>query len=180
LADESIRRHDFLQWVDENMEAEFINSEIILHTPAKARHLNVIDLLSRIMSFNCSFNQLGRIFIEKSMVYLTRNDYEPNIVFYRKEVADTFTNDTMLFPAPDLVIKILSKRTAKRDRGIKFEDYAVHKIPEYWIINPDKEVVELYFLSFDKTSYILLGKYQGSHHKIQSYAGIYASCRSHF
>jgi Uma2 family endonuclease len=161
LADESIRRHDFLQWVDESVKAEFINGEVILHSPVKARHLNVTDLLSRIMSFHCSFNQLGRVFVEKAMVHLTRNDYEPDIIFYRKEISDTFADDLMLFPAPDLVVEILSKRTAKRDRGIKFEDYASHQIPEYWIIDPEKEFVELYFLSVDKTAYILSGKYQG-------------------
>lgn len=63
LADESIRRHDFLQWVDESVKAEFINGEVILRSPVKARHLNFTDLLSRIMSFHCSFNQLGRVFV---------------------------------------------------------------------------------------------------------------------
>lgn len=161
LADESIRRHDFLQWVDESMKAEFINGEIILHSPVKARHLNVTDLLSTSMSFYARLNQLGRVFVEKAMVHLTRNDYEPDILFYRKEISDTFADDLMLFPAPDLVVEILSKRTAKRDRGIKFEDYAAHQISEYWIIDPEKEFVELYFLSVDKISYVLSGKYQG-------------------
>lgn len=161
LADESIRRHDFLQWVDESVKAEFINGEVILHSPVKARHLNVTDLLSRSMSFYARLNQLGRVFVEKAMVHLTRNDYEPDIVFYRKEIADTFADDLMLFPAPDLVVEILSKRTAKRDRGIKFEDYAAHKVSEYWIIDPEKEFVELYYLSVNKNSYILAGKYQG-------------------
>ncbi|GAB2598351.1 Uma2 family endonuclease [Spirosoma areae] len=42
----------------------------------------------------------------------------------------------MKLPAPDLVIEVLSKSTARRDRGVKFTDYAANGIAEYWIVNP--------------------------------------------
>jgi len=52
----------------------------------------------------------------------------------------------MIFPAPDFIAEILSKSTEKIDRGVKFEDYAFHKVKEYWIIDPDNETVEQYLL----------------------------------
>ena len=69
------------------------------------------------------------------MITLTRNDYEPDICFFRKDKSDNFTEDQVLFPAPDLVIEVLSDSTEKRDRGVKFKDYQAHKIEEYWIID---------------------------------------------
>ena len=33
-----------------------------------------------------------------------------------------------------------------RDRGIKFEDYAAHGVGEYWLLDPEAEVVEQYVL----------------------------------
>ena len=57
-----------------------------------------------------------------------------------------FTEDQILFPAPDLVIEILSDSTESRDRGVKFKDYQAHKIEEYWIIDPERQTIEQYYL----------------------------------
>ena len=91
---------------------------------------------------------------EKVMISLTRNDYEPDIVYFKKEKADLFTAGQVLFPAPDFVVEILSKKTALTDRTTKKEDYAAHGIGEYWIIDPQKQIIEQYLLiSETDTSY---------------------------
>lgn len=89
-----------------------------MHSPVKRRHLRVSKLLFNLLQNFISLHDLGEVDTEKALVTLTRNDYEPDICFWRKEIADTF-DDTMQHPAPDLVVEILSKGTAKRDRGIK-------------------------------------------------------------
>ena len=45
---------------------------------------------------------------------------------------------------PDLVIEILSPSTESRDRGVKVERYGIHGVPEYWIVDGDNEMVEVY------------------------------------
>ncbi len=50
-------------------------------------------------------NNLGEVGAEKVMIALTRNDYEPDISFFSKEKASKFTDDQMLFPAPDFVVE---------------------------------------------------------------------------
>ncbi len=45
---------------------------------------------------------------------------------------------------PDLVIEILSPSTASRDRGLKRERYEALGVPEYWIVDPEDEIVEFY------------------------------------
>ena len=85
------------------------------------------------------------------MITLTRNDYEPDICFFRKEKSDNFIEKQTLFPAPDFIIEILSEGPKKRDRGtsvrgVKFKDYQAHHIEEYWIIDPDHQTVEQYHL----------------------------------
>jgi Uma2 family endonuclease len=143
---EKSRRHDFREWITPSVKAEFINGEIILHSPVKRRHWKVTDFLSSILSIYTRIKKLGTVGTEKVMVSLTRNDYEPDLVFFSKEKADTFTDDQMLFPAPDFVVEILSKKTASKDRGIKMQDYAAHGIQEYWIIDPIKQHIEQYIL----------------------------------
>ena len=47
-----------------------------------------IGEMSRLLSVFASFKRLGRVGVEKVMIGLTRNDYEPDIVFFNKEKAD--------------------------------------------------------------------------------------------
>lgn len=89
-------------------------------------------------------HQLGRMAWEKVLCRFTRNDYEPDIVFWRKEVARQFTAKQSAFPPPDFIVEILSESTEARDRGIKFDDYATHGVREYWIVDPEEGSVEQY------------------------------------
>ena len=150
LQDEKQRRLDFREWITPNIKAEFINGEIVLHSPVKRRHWKVTDFLSRILSIFTSVKKLGSVGTEKVMVALTRNDYEPDLVFYSKEKADSFTDDQLLFPAPDFVVEILSKGTASKDKGIKKKDYAAHGVREYWIIDPVHQHIEQFILLSSK------------------------------
>lgn len=52
-------------------------------------------------------------------------------------------------------MEVLSDSTEERDRGVKFVDYALHGVGEYWIVDPETETVEQYFLEED--TYVLQG-----------------------
>lgn len=154
LNDENKRRQEFYAWLKDDVKAEFINGEVIMHSPVKRRHLRASKRLFRLLLDYVEAKDLGEADVEKALITLTRNDYEPDICFWRKEVADTFDDETMQHPAPDLVVEILSKGTAKRDRGIKFEDYAAHGVREYWLVDPIRQTVEQFgldeeFMAFD-------------------------------
>ena len=156
LADEKKRRLEFYDWIDENTKAEFINGQIIIHSPVKREHWKASDLLSRLLSFFTEFKDIGEVGTEKVMISLTHNDYEPDIVFFRKEKAEAFEVGQVLFPAPDFVVEILSKKTSVNDRTVKKVDYAAHGIQEYWIIDAQKQVIEQYLLvNANDTEYFL-------------------------
>jgi Uma2 family endonuclease len=46
--------------------------------------------------------------------------------------------------APDLVVEILSPKTGVRDRKVKFDLYERYRVGEYWILDPDGQVLEIY------------------------------------
>ncbi len=154
LNDEKKRRNEFYEWLQDDVKAEFINGKVVMHSPVKRRHLRAGGNLSTLLRIYVQFRDLGEVDVEKALVVLTRNDYEPDICFWRKEVADEFTDDTMKHPAPDFVVEILSRGTAKRDRGIKYEDYAAHGVREYWLVDATRQTVEQFqldeeFMAFD-------------------------------
>ncbi len=146
LDNEEKDRKEFYDTVNEDIKAEFINGQMIVHSPVTFRHNMVSSKLFKIIDTFVDINDLGFTGIEKIMISLTRNDYEPDICFFRKEKAKNFSPDQKLFPAPDFVVEIISESTEKYNRGVKFIDYAAHGIEEYWIVDPEKEVAEQYKL----------------------------------
>jgi Uma2 family endonuclease len=110
------------------------------------------------MSLYADTHHLGEVGIEKVMIRCNRNDYEPDICFFNNEKSQLFTNDQLLFPAPDLAVEIISASTEKIDRTIKFTDYALQGISEYWIIDPEKQTFEQYILPPNKNTYTLQSK----------------------
>jgi Uma2 family endonuclease len=144
---EKAKREEFYNLVHENEKAEFINGEIIFHSPVKNRHWLVSSSIIGLLQPFVRNNKLGMVGAEKVMIRLTRNDYEPDIVFFSKEKSAGFTPDQMLFPPPDLAVEILSPSTEKYHREIKFADYCSHGVTEYWIVDPEQKSIEQYLLT---------------------------------
>jgi Uma2 family endonuclease len=145
--EEQRRRHAFWKDVDEGRKAEFIQGEIIYYSPVYGRHWMVSTNLVRWLVPYVYDRQLGKVGVEKVMIRLTRNDYEPDLCFWRAERAAAFGATQSVFPPPDFVVEILSDSTRERDRGLKWEDYARHGISEYWIIDPDDQTLEQWLLA---------------------------------
>jgi len=142
LADEAQRRRAFREWLRDDVKAEFINGDVIMHSSVKRRHLDATKYLENLLLNFIMLNDLGAVDSEKALVGLTRNDYEPDICYWNRETANSFEADQMEHPAPDLIVEVLSKSTTGRDRGIRFDDYAAHGVGEYWIIDPVRQSVE--------------------------------------
>ncbi len=158
LEKEKTEREHFYEIIDENKKMEFINGEIIFHSPTKLRHTNSVKLLTNLLSNFVIKNNLGFVGSEKMLVSLTRNDYEPDVCFFDKSKSQNFKSDQMQFPAPDIAVEVLSPSTAKYDRQTKFQDYAAHGIAEYWIVNPEHETVEQYYLQNEEYELLLKAK----------------------
>jgi Uma2 family endonuclease len=146
LEAEREKRARFYEEMSEAQKVEFINGEVIVHSPVKLRHTIVSKNLLGLLDTYVQKHQLGFVGAEKMLIALTRNDYEPDIVYFGPEKAQGFTPDQMKFPAPDLVVEVLSPSTEATDRGIKFRDYAAHGVVEYWIVDPDDQMIEQYLL----------------------------------
>ena len=149
LEGEQAARRRFYEAISEGDKAEFINGEAIYHSPVRLEHNRVGQLLLMLLSTYVRVHDLGYVGYEKILISLARNDYEPDLCYFRKEQADKFKPRQMRFPAPDFVVEIISESTAANDRGVKLDDYAAHGVAEYWIIEPSAEYVEQYTLRDD-------------------------------
>lgn len=55
-----------------------------------------------------------------------------------------------IYGAPDFVLEILSKSTRKKDMTVKLNKYFEAGVKEYWIIDPDKEILITYYFEKDR------------------------------
>lgn len=149
LEEERTLRQRFYATITEQEKAEFINGEVVVQSPAKFEHTSAAKHLLRLLDAYVDQHNLGFVGAEKMLITLTRNDYEPDICFFGSAKAAQFTPKQMQFPAPDLIVEVLSPSTEAKDRGLKFEDYAAHGVHEYWLVDPATRTVEQYLLQDD-------------------------------
>ena len=126
VAKERQLRRRLYEEMTEDEDWEFINGEIVLHSPSSAIHISVRKRLCQLLDNDVCVHELGAVYDERTMISLRRNDYEPDICFFGPEKARTIQPTTLRFAAPDFIAEILSPSTEKHDRGVKFEDYAAH------------------------------------------------------
>jgi len=146
IQEEESLRQKFYQEMTPEQKVEFISGEVVLHSPARRKHLEVSIRTASLLRAFVSVKKLGTVLSEKCLCVFPRNDYEPDIVFFNKDKASGLDADTLKFPVPDLAVEVLSKSTEGNDRGVKFEDFAAHGVGEYWIIDTVAETVEQYLL----------------------------------
>jgi Uma2 family endonuclease len=103
---------------------------------------------------------LGRIFAEPTDVELSPgNIVKPDVLVVLKKHLERIKS-TRIVGAPDLVVEILSPGTMRHDLHGKLAAYERAGVPEYWIVSPGEQVVEL--LVLEDGTYQSLGVFQGS------------------
>ncbi len=158
LGRERLLREKFYADITPEHKWEFIQGEVIMHSPALNRHLMATKRLFKLLDSHVQVWNLGLVHVEKAMTCFPRNDYEPDIMFFGPAKLPFISADTLRFPIPDLIVEVTSPSTEARDRGIKFQDYALHGVGEYWIIDPVAETVELYRLAEGADAYPAVDK----------------------
>ncbi len=175
---ERARREQFYEDISPEDKWEFLNGEVIMHSPATDRHWLVRARIERVLFDYLDGRDLGVVRGEKTLVAFTRNDYEPDVVYFRPEIAQTLEPDQWKYPIPDLIVEVLSPSTEKLDRGTKKTDYAAHGVGEYWIVDPNAEFIEQYLLAGRK--YKLAAKRAGGTFASKAIAGFVMPVRAAF
>ena len=158
------RRDRFYTEITSEQKWEFINGEVVMHSPATAKHSQIRGRIECLLRTFAASHAAGWAGGEKTLICCRRNDYEPDVLFFGPEKARGIAPDTLRFPPPDFAVEILSESTAHRDRGIKMRDYAAHAVTEYWIVDPVEEAIEQYFIGADGAYALHAKQVDGSMH----------------
>jgi Uma2 family endonuclease len=65
-------------------------------------------------------------------------------LFFVSEARRHLVAEANVQGAPDLVVEVRSRSTARRDEGVKLRLYDRSGVTEYWVVDPRAEVVRVY------------------------------------
>lgn len=138
---------EFLAWANEDIHAEWVDGKVFLMTPASRRHQQLALFLSNMLNLAATKFGLGQVLTAPFQMKLSqlKRGREPDILFIAAEHLERLTDQYLDGPA-DLVVEIVSPESTGRDRGEKFIEYEAAGVPEYWLIDPQREEAEFYVL----------------------------------
>lgn len=135
----------FLDAIDEDTLAEWVDGRVIMASPASRRHQEIAELFFMLLSTFAKVHASGVVISPPFQMKLARSGREPDVLYLAADHVGRL-KDTYLDGPADLVIEVLSPESAGRDRGDKFYEYRDASIPEYWLIDPLAEQAEFYQL----------------------------------
>jgi Uma2 family endonuclease len=143
---------------EQNDLIQLIDGEVIIAMPPTPKHQAIVGAIFFLL-MTIAKQRGGKAFTAPVEVYLDeQNIYEPDVL-YLTPATQCKIDATRLTGAPELVVEVLSPRTARYDRQEKYRAYEQHHVSEYWIIDPVHEIVEVWKLM------------EGRFERIGAYAG---------
>ena len=147
----TVTYEQFLEWVDEDTHAEWVDGKIEMSSPATLRHQLVMGFLYRVVSAFVDVFDLGSLVLPPFQMKLSRSGREPDLVYLSREHADRLRT-VFLDGAADMALEILSDESASRDRDTKRAEYQRAGVGEYWLIDPRRRGVAS-FLQLEQGTY---------------------------
>ena len=125
----------------EDERYELLDGELLMTAAPNIAHQRVSGRLELRLRAFVEEMDLGEVFDAPTDVVLSDTDVvQPDILFVSEDRSDIITADNVQ-GAPDLVVEVLSPTTARRDWRIKLDLYSKHEVREYWLVDPQTEIV---------------------------------------
>jgi Uma2 family endonuclease len=137
---------------------ELVDGFIEVLPMADLFHQSIALYLYRFLFAFVSENGLGEVLSAPLPIHLwDKNLREPDIIFLKSHrIKDRHTPPE----GADLVMEVVSpgKKSRERDLKVKRKAYAKAKIPEYWVVDPEQQLITVFTLG--ARSYRTRGKYK--------------------
>jgi Uma2 family endonuclease len=131
---------------ESNQPCELWDGELIMPPAPDPLHQDIVFSIARRLDAFVRRRKLGKVFITPIDVVFTQSRVvQPDVIYIsnknRRAIQDRIRG------VPDLVVEVISEGSWRRDRVDKRTLYEQFSVPEYWIIDPESETIEVFILS---------------------------------
>ena len=142
---------DFLLFPDDGKRHELIDGEHYVTASPNTKHQRVSGNLFWLIRRYLEEHQIGRIFYAPFDVVFSHFDVvEPDLLYMSNVRAAEILTAQHVKGSPQLVIEIGSPSTRGRDETIKRRLYERSAVDEYWVVDPDVDLVRVYRRTGDR------------------------------
>jgi len=135
---------DLLEMPDDGLRHELIDGAHFVTPSPNIRHQRLVGRLHYALMRHVESQPGTEVFLAPlDVVFSDRNVVEPDVIYVSAE-RSAIVGVANLQAAPDLVVEVLSPGTKKRDLGLKRDLYERWGVPEYWVVDPDHDVVHVH------------------------------------
>jgi Uma2 family endonuclease len=154
-SEERFTQQEFFEWLQRRPASdvnhyELVHGRIVMSPPAGWPHGSLAVRISSRLFATAEACGLGVVQDSSAGYDLPSGDtLEPDVSFISKArfaAGPAPVRGRFLGIVPDLAVEILSKSTARRDRGEKKAIYEECGVGEYWIVDPERCCVTVYRL----------------------------------
>ncbi len=149
---------DYAALPEDGHRYEIVNGVLVMAPAPSPEHQEIVLEIASYLRTHVKLAGLGRVFPAPVDVDLgSKNVFQPDVVVVLNAHLDRVAAKKIV-GAPDLVVEVVSPGSGVMDRIAKYAVYARAGIPEYWIVNPLRETIEVFVL--EDGEYHSLGVFQ--------------------
>jgi Uma2 family endonuclease len=136
---------DFLLFPDDGQRHELIDGEHYVTPSPSTPHQRIVGNLYFALRTHLTGHSIGEVFLAPFDIVFSRFDVvEPDLLYMSNERRAEILTPQHVRGAPDLVVEVGSPGTRRRDETIKKRLFERAGVSEYWIVDPDLDVVRVY------------------------------------
>jgi len=128
---------------------QLIEGDLFMALAPNRYHQDVSQNITLLLGKYLEKHPIGKLYAAPFDVYFDEiNVHQPDVVFVSNRNKSILTY-AGAEGAPDLLVEILSPKTAELDKKPKRRVFARSGVNELWIIDPEAKLVHVYFLQKD-------------------------------
>jgi Uma2 family endonuclease len=144
-SDVKLTYDDFVLFPEDGKRHELIDGEHYVTPSPNRRHQRISRRLTLMIGNWLEDHPIGELFAAPFDVVFSNFDVvEPDLLYISNERAAQALTELHVKGVPELVIEIASPSTRNRDETIKRRLYERFGVTEYWVADPDVDVVRVY------------------------------------
>ncbi|TDA69482.1 MAG: Uma2 family endonuclease [Clostridia bacterium] len=135
---------DYLLFPEDGRRHELIGGEHYVTPAPTTVHQRFLGNLYSVLRQYVLAHQWGEIFFAPVDIILSNRDVvQPDLLFLSSERLGRLGRENVK-GAPDLVVEVVSESSRYQDKKLKKSLYASHDVHEYWLADPELQVLEVY------------------------------------